>query len=45
MNRSSADRVSVPVTGTLKAPLIRLMLSAGFFGVAFVPFAKVCLGC
>jgi len=30
---------------TLAAPLVRLVLSAGFLGATVVPFAKVCLGC
>jgi hypothetical protein len=29
----------------LKAPLARLVLSAGFLGATLIPFAKVCLGC
>jgi hypothetical protein len=33
------------MAATLKAPLLRLLLSAGFLGATLVPFAKVCLGC
>lgn len=30
---------------TLRAPLKRLILSAGFLGASLFPFAKICLGC
>lgn len=30
---------------TIREPLTRLILSAGFLGATLFPFAKICLGC